>query len=466
MVDDDDNLFKPVYEAFARESPPTLMMRIVTERAFAAPAIDDLFARTAEVQYTREILFSSVVGLMVLVVTGARPSVHRAWQRDKERVGTSVKALYDKLAGIEPGVGRALVRHTGDRCGELVAGLGAARTSPLGGFPRRIVDGMHVEATHRRLAVLRAVAAGPRPGFALAVYDAERELVVDALFERDAHAQERSRTDDLLARAQAGECWIADRNFCTVRYVTGLLARGAHPLVREHGHFPYATHGARRHVGRATTGEVFEQRITVTTEDGARTWDLWRVTLALDTPTRDGDTALHIITDLPDHGVGAVACAEGYGDRWTIEGCFLQMATALNAEINALGHPPAALFGLAVGFCAYNVLSTVRAALRAAHGAAAIDDGLSTFAVVEEARGAWRGLTVLIAAELWARYHAMPVAELATELRVLARRLSLDDGYRKSKRGPKKPPPKRTRFKGHPHVATQRLLDEARRKSS
>lgn len=466
MVDEPHNLFKPVYEAFARESPSTLIMRIVTERAFAAPAIDALFEATAERQYTRDVLFSSMVGLMVLVVTGARSSVHRAWQRDKEAVGTSVKALYTKLAGVEPGVDRALVRHTGNRCAELVTALRAARPAALGGMPRRIVDGMHIEASERRLDVLRDVAAGPRPGFALAVFDVERELVVDALFEPDAHAQERSRTNDLLALARPGECWIGDRNFCTVRYVTGLLAAGAHPLLRQHGHFPFEPRGARRHVGRAAAGEVYEQRIEVTNEDEGRTWALWRVTLELDTPTRDGDTAIHLITDLPDHGVDAIACAEAYGERWTIEGCFLQMATALNAEINALGYPPAALFGLAVGFCAYNVLSTVRAALRAAHGAATIDEGLSTFALVEEARGAWRGLTVMIAAELWARYHGMPAADLADELRSLARRFSLDDGFRKAKRGPKKPPPKRTRFKDHPHVATQRLLDEGRRKLS
>jgi hypothetical protein len=459
MVEETDNLFKSIYEAFARESTPTLMLRILTERAFSAAEIDALFRRTAVQQYEREILFSTAVELMVLVVTGARTSVHRAWQRDKDRVGTSIKALYDKLAGVEPGVDQALVRHTAARCGELVQAMDATRSRRVGPFPLRIVDGMHIEASERRLKVLRDVAAGPRPGFALAVFDAETELVTDALFECDAHAQERSRTDDLLALARSGECWMGDRNFCTIRYVIGLLAQGSHPLLRQHGHFPFEARGARRHAGRTDAGKVFKQPIRIWTEDGTAHWDVWRITLELDTPTRDGDTAIHLITDLLDHGVEAVTCVLAYGGRWTIEGCFLEMATALNAEINALGYPPAALFGLAIGFCSYNVLSTLRAALRAAHGAAPIDAGLSTFAVVEEARGAWRGLTILIAAEIWARYHTMPAGELATELRALARRLSLDDGYRKSKRGPKKPRTPRTRFKRKPHVATQRLLD-------
>lgn len=461
-MDAERNLFKQVYERFAQESTPTLMLRIITERAFSAAEIDALFQRTALRQYEREILFSAVVELMVLVVTGARPSVHRAWQRGKEAIGASFKALYDKLAGIEPGVDQALVRHTAARCAELIDAMPGAHPQRLVGLPLRFVDGMHIEASEHRLAVLRDVAAGPRPGFALAVFDAERGLVTHALFEPDGHAQERARSDDLLALVTAGECIVADRNFCTQRLVCGLLARGAHPVVREHAHMPYDVLGPAVAAGRTATGAVFRQRIRVCdpTTDPARTWEIWRISLYLDQPTRDGETEIHILTDLLDHGITAVDVADTYGARWTIEGCFLDMATALNAEINALGYPPAALFGLAVGFCAYNVLATLRAAVRSAQGAA-VEQELSAFAVIDEARAGWHGLTVLIAAELWARYHDMPVAELAAELRALGRRLSLDDGYRKAKRGPKKPRTTRTRFRRKPHIATQRLLDEA-----
>jgi hypothetical protein len=44
------------------------MARGVLENLFNADKIDALFARTAEVQYTRELLFSSVVDLMGQVV--------------------------------------------------------------------------------------------------------------------------------------------------------------------------------------------------------------------------------------------------------------------------------------------------------------------------------------------------------------------------------------------------------------
>jgi len=43
------------------------------ENLFNADKIDALFARTAEVQYTRALLFSSVVALMGQVVLGVHP---------------------------------------------------------------------------------------------------------------------------------------------------------------------------------------------------------------------------------------------------------------------------------------------------------------------------------------------------------------------------------------------------------
>lgn len=186
------------------------------------------------------------------------------------------------------------------QCSAIIYELGAARPSPLPGMPLRIVDGMHIAASERRLKVLRDVAAGPRPGFALAVYDAERDLVIHGLFEPDAHAQERARSDDLLALVRAGECWLADRNFCTQHLICGFLARGAHVLVREHGHFPYELVGARKAAGRSATGRVFRQRIRVRDPENDPEHTRWE-SLACDARTRRVDARWRA-RDSPDHG--------------------------------------------------------------------------------------------------------------------------------------------------------------------
>jgi hypothetical protein len=46
------------------------------------------------VQYTRAVLFSSVVDLMGQVVLGIQPSVHAAYQAQADQLGVSDQAIY------------------------------------------------------------------------------------------------------------------------------------------------------------------------------------------------------------------------------------------------------------------------------------------------------------------------------------------------------------------------------------
>jgi hypothetical protein len=60
---------------------------------------------------TRELLFSSVVDLMALVVCGVRKGVHAAYQASAGDIAVSLTSVYNMLNGIEPGLSAALVRH-------------------------------------------------------------------------------------------------------------------------------------------------------------------------------------------------------------------------------------------------------------------------------------------------------------------------------------------------------------------
>ncbi len=69
---------------------------------------------------------------------------------------------------------------------------------------------------------------------------------------------------------------------------------------------------------------------------------------------------------------------------------------------------------------------------------------------------------MLIDDTFWVKhYSGLNAAELAVELKAIAQHLDISK-YRKHKRGPKKPPTPRTRFRNTPHVSTKRLLDEAK----
>ena len=90
--------------------------------------------------------------------------------------------------------------------------------------------------------------------------------------------------------------------------------------------------------------------------------------MELDKPTRDGDREIHLLTNLPAKDARARVVAELYRRRWTIETAFQELEATLDGEISALGYPKAALLAFCVALVPYNVMSTVKAALRGAWG--------------------------------------------------------------------------------------------------
>jgi hypothetical protein len=64
-----------------------------------------------------------------------------------------------------------------------------------------------------------------------------------------------------------------------------------------------------------------------------------------------------------------------------------------------------------------NILSTVKAALKQAHGAAAINEHLSDYYVVEDVQATWRGLAIAILPQDWQTFQTMTNAAFAQYLR-------------------------------------------------
>jgi IS4 transposase len=450
-------LCNDIFEQFAREAPISVMVRTTLENALNPLALDQLFEDTARRQYTRTLLFSSIVDLMSTVVCRIRPSVNAAYKKLAPVLGVTRKAVYDKLDRLEPEVAAALVRHTATALGPVVTAMGGELPPWLPGYRIRIVDGNHLASTEHRLKELRTTAAGALPGHALVVLDPQRMLVTDVVPCEDGHAQERSLLDHLLALVRPRDLWIEDRNFCTTGFVFGVARRQAFVVIRQHaGNLPWQFVGERRSCGRIETGKVFEQTIRVTHEDGEVLF-LRRVTVVLDRPTRDGDTEIHILTNLPAKDARAKAIAELYRKRWTIETAFAELEATLSGEIETLGYPKAALFALCVALVSYNILSVVKAALRSVHGAKVVTEEVSGYYLAEEVAGTYRGMMIAIPEDEWAVFHGLSPVALGHVLQELARQVRLSE-YRKQPRGPKKPQPKRRIVGQQNHVSTAKLL--------
>jgi hypothetical protein len=456
-------LLGKLFHRFVEQAPVCVAARATLEVALHPAALDGLFDRTSDRQYHRELLFSTCVDLMGLVVSRSHRSIHAAYQASAAEVGVSLRSVYTKLTNVEPATSAALVRHTADRLAPVIRRMKGGLPPPLKNFHTKILDGNHLERTQRRIKPLRDVAAGPLPGQTLVVLDPVLGLAIDVVCCEDGHAQERSLFAEVLALVRDGDLWIADRNFCTTKFLFGIAAKAARFVIRQHAStLTWDKAGRTRQAGRCGTGKLSEQTLWLTNPDG-QTLPVRRVTVTLDRPTRDGETEIHLLTNLTGKEAPAKKVAELYLTRWKIETVFQTLTTVLKCEVNTLGYPKAALFAFCVALAAYNVYATVKAALRGAHGTQTVEEGVSDFFLADEIAGTYRGMMIAIPAEHW-----QPIADaddraLAQLLIALARQASLPR-YKKSPRGPKKPKPRRTRFAQAKHIATSRLLAEEKRR--
>jgi hypothetical protein len=449
-----DSIFRP----FVEQRPICVMARAVLERVLSPDRIDALFERTAERQYTRDLLFSSVADLMAQVVVRLQPSVHAAYQALEGRLGVSDQAVYNKLQSVEPQTSAELVRDSAEQVRGVIRELGATFPNWLARYRVKVLDGNHLSATEHRIEELRTIWDAPLPGKVLVVLEQAPMLATKAFLTEDGHAQERSLLNDVLDSVDPGDLWIADRNFCTIRFIFGIFLRRGAFLIRQHGTVKGELIGSRKACGHCSTGRVYEQAVRLTDNDGT-THVVRRITVVLKTPTRDGDTELHLLTNIPAESATAAQVAELYRGRWTIETVFLELQQTLEAEINTLGYPKAALFAFCLALMVFNAVSLVKAALRAVHGRKKVDQEVSGYYLSLEIQHTYDGMMIAVPSAHWTIFRNMTDAQFARVLKDLAGHANLSK-YRKHPRSPKKPPPKKSKYKNGGHVSTARLIAE------
>lgn len=213
---------------------------------------------------------------------------------------------------------------------------------------------------------MRNTSAGPLPGKSLVVLDPALMLAIDFFPCEDGYTQERSLLKEVLNTVEPGDLWIADRNMCTQSFLFGILHKKAAFIIRQHKSLPWEALDELRPIGRVEGGEVFEQLVRLTYE--GETLLLRRVVVRLDKPTRNGETEIALLTNLPELVADALLIAELYRKRWKIETLFQAVTQEFNCEIKTLGYPKAALFSFCMALFAYNVFSTMIAAVRSAQG--------------------------------------------------------------------------------------------------
>jgi hypothetical protein len=156
-------LLGPLLQKLAENSPVTMMVYGVLERLLDKKKMDEWFNMNCQTQYTRHILFSSLIFLMLNVVCRVRSSVHAAY-RNSNNIGNSIVAVYDKLKGMENQTSAGIVGYISGEAESLIREMGGTNAPWLSGYKVKLLDGNCIEKMDHRLQVLRETKAGALPG--------------------------------------------------------------------------------------------------------------------------------------------------------------------------------------------------------------------------------------------------------------------------------------------------------------
>ncbi|XYH95476.1 hypothetical protein ACMHYB_47995 [Sorangium sp. So ce1128] len=150
-------MLNAVLARFEEQSPLTVMARLTMQRVLDPAWLDELFEAERQRQYTRELLFSSVVDIMAEVALGLKPSVYAA-ARARPQLPVSLTALYDKINHTDPEVVRALVRGSSERLTPVLDSIPCDRSPWV--LPSRLADGTARRLADGHLAAARQGAIG------------------------------------------------------------------------------------------------------------------------------------------------------------------------------------------------------------------------------------------------------------------------------------------------------------------
>ncbi|HSU84109.1 MAG TPA: hypothetical protein VLR69_16940, partial [Thermoanaerobaculia bacterium] len=445
-----------ILDPFVEGAPAAVMTRLALDWIIDGTPLDRILQEVADAQFERELTLRHLVDVMLDVACGFRPTPRAAYlRRDLERIA-STSAFYRELGRMELGVTEEVVRRTAARARQLVRAGGGLLPEPIPGYPARILDGNVLSGTEHRIEPLRTTWAAGLPGMSLAMYEPATGLVGELILAEDGHTQERALFDRIPI--EPGRLYIADRNFCVRSLLARIVAAEAFFRVRWHrSSRPFRATGRLHRRGRCRSGAITEQTIEVIDTDGV-VHPLRRIVSDRDEPTRDGETQIVLITNLPA-GVAAAACCDADAGRWGIEGHYQVLTDLLHCEIPSLGRPRAALFAFAMSAVAGNALGVLRANLRAAHGEE-IADEVSAYALVGEAAEDYPGMMKAVPPSAWPKAAMHGAEEVAAVLTEVAAKVPVHRMFR-VRRGPKKPRPRRARGDRIHHVSNKKLLDQA-----
>ena len=156
---------------------------------------------------------------------------------------------------------------------------------------------------------------------------------------------------------------------------------------------------AQQFKGHADTGDVYEQLLRPTCSLTGRALVVHRITIELYQPTRNGETVIHLLTNVPPQDTMSVQVANLYQKRCCIETMFRELTETLTCEIKTLAYPKAAILAFCLALVAYNRISLIKAVLRAVSERQTIENEVSGYYISLEIAQTYTGMMIAIPEE-------------------------------------------------------------------
>lgn len=441
-----------VFDRFVNKAPFAVMTRVLTQD-FIRSDLNRIFDDNREAQYDYIALFETIAATVADVALNFSDNFNQAYREHKEELGVTRQSFYAKTRGVEPAVSEAIVKHSAERAVQAQDALGFVPWELLPGYRCFSIDGNVLAKSDKRLKAIREVEGAPLPGKLVARFDLQRQIFDQVYVLLDGHSQESTCCGRIVEDLVAKDVVIADRHYCIVSFLTKIALACGFFVIRQHGRLKGVLLGKRKRIGRISTGVVYEQELKLSAADDAMI--VRRITVELDKPTRDGDTVIHVLTNLPSE-VSATDVAELYRHRWEVETAFNVLQMTLTCEHSGIGHPHAAALLFCMSVLAFNLRQTIFAVLYATHEEEEVDE-ISHFHVSKNVSDKTEGMLIAITAEEWSELIPASMKGLISLLTKIARKIDLNE-YRKSRRGTKKKKPYRSRNVASRHVSTAKLL--------
>ena len=357
--------------------------------------LQEVFNRSRERSYERDISFETLTSLMLRALIDHKGSARRAMEESKDNgfLGATIQATYGKLRRMPEPLSLDLANVLLERLHQVYpdstrdARDADKASNSLGDVGLDIevddvliLDGKAMKNIPRRLKKARGVKASLLGGRALVALSQRTGLIKAVQTHLDGHINEVRLFPDLMETLRGQEhdqtspppsphrrcLWVGDRAFCTQDIVHHFESHGDVWLIRYHRNLQYLrdetvpSRDSQDVQGRACT-ESWGWLGTVKNPHRfrVRAIELHHPNI---TSRNRGSTTLILMTNLTDpERCPAVNLLEMYRDRWRIEQVFQQLTEVFGLSHIIGSSPQATIFQFVFCVLLYNMIHIQKA---------------------------------------------------------------------------------------------------------